>query len=50
MNELTYKDEHDGTAAGERASFSKELRVAEELTPNPVEYFRKRICILQLST
>lgn len=42
MNELTYKDEHDGTAAGERASFSKELRVAEELTPNPVEYFRKK--------
>lgn len=37
LNELTYKDEHDGTAAGERASISKELSVAEDLAPTPLE-------------
>lgn len=42
MNELNYEDEHDGTAAGERASFSKEMRVAEELAPNPAEYIRQK--------
>ncbi|RCK60943.1 Phosphatidylserine decarboxylase proenzyme 1, mitochondrial [Candida viswanathii] len=42
MNELNYEDEHDGTAAGEKASFSKELRVAEALAPNPAEYIRQK--------
>ncbi|KAG7664252.1 PSD1 [[Candida] subhashii] len=37
LNELTYRDEHDGTALGERASISKELAVAEDLAPTPLE-------------
>ncbi|EMG46738.1 Phosphatidylserine decarboxylase proenzyme 1, mitochondrial, partial [Candida maltosa Xu316] len=42
MNELTYKDDKDGTARGQKASFSKELKVAEELAPNPVEHSHKK--------
>ncbi|KAI5953597.1 PSD1 [Candida jiufengensis] len=42
MNKLTYKNDHDGTAKGENASFTKELEVAEALAPNPLEMFRKK--------
>ncbi|CAI5758888.1 unnamed protein product [Candida verbasci] len=42
MNNLEYKDDHDGTAKGEEASFKKELTVAEALAPNPLEAFRKK--------
>ncbi|RLV93082.1 Phosphatidylserine decarboxylase proenzyme 1 mitochondrial [Spathaspora sp. JA1] len=40
MHELTYKDEHDGTAMGEEVSISKELSVAAKLTPDPLEMLK----------
>ncbi|KAI5949648.1 PSD1 [Candida margitis] len=42
MNELTYTDVKEGTAKGDKASFSKEMAVAEELAPNPKETFRHK--------
>ncbi|KAI5966492.1 PSD1 [Candida pseudojiufengensis] len=42
MHKLTYKNDHDGTAKGSNASFSKELEVAEALAPNPLEMLRKK--------
>ncbi|KAI5967121.1 PSD1 [Candida theae] len=42
MNELSYTDVKEGTAKGDRASFTKELAVAEELAPNPSESFRHK--------
>ncbi|KAG5421744.1 PSD1 [Candida metapsilosis] len=42
MNKLNYTDVKEGTAKGDKASFSKELAVAEELAPNPMESFRHK--------
>ncbi|WLF77746.1 phosphatidylserine decarboxylase 1 [Lodderomyces elongisporus] len=42
MHKLTYKNDHDGTAKGSSASWSKQLKVAEELAPNPKESFRHK--------
>lgn len=42
MNKLNYTDVKEGTAKGDKASFSKELAVAEELAPNPMERFRHK--------
>ncbi|KAK6456132.1 phosphatidylserine decarboxylase [Scheffersomyces xylosifermentans] len=37
MNELTYQDDHDGTARGSKASFSKEMAVAKSLAPTHLD-------------
>ncbi|KAK6466027.1 phosphatidylserine decarboxylase-domain-containing protein [Scheffersomyces coipomensis] len=37
MNQLSYKDDNDGTAEGSKASFSKELTVAESLASSSLD-------------
>lgn len=37
MNNLDYQDKGDGTAAGSKSSFSKEISVAQYLTPSVLE-------------
>ncbi|KAG2732389.1 hypothetical protein G9P44_004806 [Scheffersomyces stipitis] len=37
INKLDYKDVHDGTAKGSRATFSKEMAVAKNLAPTPLD-------------
>lgn len=39
---LQYKDNGDGTARGARSSFSQEISVAQNLTPNPLESFQNK--------